>query len=120
MSIDTAGYGTFIIVLIMAVFRQIAVRQQRRRSCHAPDNQHAQVFLPANHHRQYQTRPCRVLALVGKDGLNACTVVGEDLFDGRLYVLRTDRRERRQVVGLQKRVVLAHVGTLAGRNIEPS
>ena len=36
-------------------------------------------------------------------------LAGEDLLDGRLYVLRTDRRERRQVVGLQKRVVLAHV-----------
>ena len=53
--------------------------------------------------------PCRVLALVLEDGLYAGAVVGEDLLDGRLYVLRTDRRERRQVVGLQKRVVLAHV-----------
>ena len=39
--------------------------------------------------------------LVLEDGLNAGAVVGEDLLDGRLYVLRTDRRERRQVVGLQ-------------------
>jgi len=52
-------------------------------------------------HRQYQACPCRVLALILEDGLNAGTVVGEDLLDGRLYVLRTDRRERRQVIGLQ-------------------
>ena len=52
-------------------------------------------------HGQHQTFPCRVLALVLKNFFDAGAVVSEDLLDGRLHVLRTDRRERRQVVGLQ-------------------
>ena len=59
-------------------------------------------------HRQHQAGPGRLLALGLEDLDNGGAVVGEDLFDGRLYVLGTDRRERRQVVGLQKRVVHAH------------
>ena len=52
--------------------------------------------------------PCRIFTLALQDAFDGDTVVGEDLFDGRLDVLGTDRRERRQVVGLQKRVVHAH------------
>ncbi len=59
-------------------------------------------------HGQYQTGPCRIFALALQDAFDGKAVVGEDLFDGRLNVLGTDRRERRQVVGLQKRVVRAH------------
>ncbi|MNZ98589.1 hypothetical protein D3C78_1178780 [compost metagenome] len=59
-------------------------------------------------HRQHQAGPGRLFALGLEDPGNGGAVVGEDLFDGRLYVLGADRRERRQVVGLQKRVVHAH------------
>jgi hypothetical protein len=55
------------------------------------------------------TRPAQVGFLPWLEDLgDGGAVVGEDLFDGRQHVFGTDRRERRQVVGLQKRVVHAH------------
>ena len=63
-------------------------------------------------HGQDQAGPRRIFTLALQDLCDCHAVVGEDLFDGRLDVLGTDRRERRQVVGLQKRVVRAHGGHL--------
>src|SRR3546814_505818 len=34
----------------VAVFRQIPISQQGRKTCQHPDSQHAQVFLATNHH----------------------------------------------------------------------
>ena len=59
-------------------------------------------------HRQYQAGPGRVLALALEDFGDGDAVVGQDGFDGWQDVFGTDRGERRQVVGLQKRVVHAH------------
>ncbi|MNO99233.1 hypothetical protein D3C76_909990 [compost metagenome] len=59
-------------------------------------------------HCQHQPGPGRLFALGLEDLDNGGAVVSQDLFNGRLHVLGTDRGERRQVVGLQKRVVHAH------------
>jgi len=71
-------------------------------------------------HRQHQAGPGRLFALGFEDLDNGGAVVSQDLFNSRLHVFGTDRRERRQVVGLQKRLFTLTVGTLAGRNIAPS
>ncbi|MNF01658.1 hypothetical protein D3C80_2006780 [compost metagenome] len=71
-------------------------------------------------HRQYEAGPGRLFALGLEDLDNGGAVVSQDLFNGRLHVFGTDRRERRQVVGLQKRVVHAHSGHLGWRNMQPS
>ncbi|MNP63897.1 hypothetical protein D3C76_1593430 [compost metagenome] len=59
-------------------------------------------------HRQHQAGPGRLLDLALEELGDGGTVVSQDLLDGRLHVLGTDRREWRQVIGLQKRVVHAH------------
>jgi hypothetical protein len=59
-------------------------------------------------HRQHQAGPGRLVALGFEDIDNGGAVVSQNLFNGWLHVFGTDRRERRQVVGLQKRVVHAH------------
>ena len=61
-----------------------------------------------------------LFALGFEDLDNGGTVVSQDLFNGRLHVFGTDRGERRQVVGLQKRVVHAHGWHLGWGNIAPS
>ena len=72
-------------------------------------------------HRQHQAGPGRVLALLFKDLGNGFSVIGQDLLDRRQHVFGTDRREGRQIVGLQKRVVRTHgLDTLAGGNTGPS
>lgn len=76
-------------------------------------------------HGQYQAGPGRLRALVLEDFSDGGAVVSQDLFDGRLYMLGADRRKRRQVVGLQKRVVHTHGWHLgwkkhAGRNVASS
>src|SRR5690606_16042106 len=59
-------------------------------------------------HRQHQASPCRLRALLGEQIDNRSAVVGNNLVNGRFYMLSADRRERWQVVGLQQRVVRAH------------
>ncbi|MNZ25096.1 hypothetical protein D3C78_422560 [compost metagenome] len=59
-------------------------------------------------HGQDQAGPAWVLALGLEDVGNGFTVVGQDLFNRRLHMLGTDRREGRQVIRLQKRVVRTH------------
>jgi hypothetical protein len=59
-------------------------------------------------HRQYQAGPGRLLALGLQQVRDGAAVIGQDLFDRRLHMFRTDCGERRQIIGLQKRVVRAH------------
>ncbi|MNM72240.1 hypothetical protein D3C81_839290 [compost metagenome] len=59
-------------------------------------------------HRQHQASPRWLFDLGLEDLDDSGTVVSQDLFNGRLYVFGADGGERRQVIGLQKRVVHAH------------
>ncbi|MNM43373.1 hypothetical protein D3C81_542530 [compost metagenome] len=52
-------------------------------------------------HGQHQAGPAWILALGLEDVGNGSTVVGQDLFNRRLHMLGTDRREGRQVIRLQ-------------------
>ncbi len=76
-------------------FRAVAHRVQVAHR--APGGAQAIVELV---HRQHQAGPGRLLPLGLEDLRDGGTVVSQDLLDGRLHVLGTDRREWRQVIGL--------------------